>query len=159
MRIKNANGLTLVELLVTVTLAFTVLGLVSGVLMQSFRNMEITDTNINLRQEAHILLATFNSVHLSRIVANDDTTKNYTVTYSINRNNDWELTFGNQVISSKDYNIKLVLEQTGKVPLDTSTGPLTITIDKKSPLKIKHLILKSKKDNQEFKISTTLSRL
>jgi Tfp pilus assembly protein PilE len=158
--IKEESGLTLIEILVSVVLAFTVLGIVSGVLMQSFKNMEITDTSANLRQEAHILIATFNSQHLSPIVATDTSSRSYTVTYTINRNNEWELLFGNQVITSKDYDIKLVLEQTGKDLFDTSSGPQsTLTVDKKLPLKIKYLILKSKKNNQEFKISTTLSRL
>lgn len=159
MRIKNAKGITLVELLVTITIAFTVMGIVSGVLIQSLKNMEITETNTNLRQEANIILATFNSVHLSRIIATDVNTKNYTVTYLKNSNNEWSLNIDNQVISSKDYDINLILEQNGKTPLDTTTTSWTINVDKKIPLKIKQLILISKKDKQEFKISTTLSRL
>jgi prepilin-type N-terminal cleavage/methylation domain-containing protein len=168
MKLKNNNGFTLVELLVTIAIAFTVLGLASGILMQSFKNMEIADTNINLRQEANILLATITSAHMSKIEMNVSTTYRYPISYTRINSSQWELQLGTQVITDQNYDIELVIEQ--KFPNESTPRTLSIDtttmnstpyqIEKKLPLNIKKLILINKKDNKKkFEISTIISRL
>jgi type II secretory pathway pseudopilin PulG len=168
-KLKNSHGLTLVELLVTVVIAFTVLGLVSSVLVQSFRNMEMVDTNINLRQEANILVAMINSSHISSININDTRTYSYTINYKrIIDTNDWELTIGNQIISKQNYYISLELQQTipgENIPRRYMIDSSTLTSDpfnivKRQALYVKKLKLIDKKDSTKtFEISTTISRL
>jgi type II secretory pathway pseudopilin PulG len=168
MNLRNSRGLTLVELLVTVTLAFSVMALVSGVLLQSFRNMEIADSNINLRQEANILVAMFTKSHMSPIDINNASTNSYKITYNRINRDEWEMFIGNQHISNLDFNINLQLEQ--KIPGEMTPRSYNITsttitsesfdIIKRQPLIIKKITLINKKDNTKtFEISTIISRL
>jgi hypothetical protein len=168
MNLRNSRGLTLVELLVTVTLAFSVMALVSGVLLQSFRNMEIADSNINLRQEANILVAMFTKSHMSPIDINNSSTNSYKITYNRINRDEWEMFIGNQHISNMDFNINLHLEQ--KIPGEMTPRSYNITsttitsesfdIIKRQPLIIKKITLINKKDNTKtFEISTIISRL
>jgi hypothetical protein len=169
-KLKNNSGLTLVELLVTLTIAFSVMGLVTGVLMQSFRNMEMADTNINLRQEANILLAIINSAHMSSINTSDSRSYQYSISYERINDKEWILTVGDQKISNQNYNIRLEMEQ--KIPGVTTPTILLIdpiriysvtsipSFEKKLPINIKKLTLISKKDNTKtFELSTIISRL
>jgi hypothetical protein len=168
MKLRNSRGLTLVELLVTVTLAFSVMALVSGVLLQSFRNMEIADSNINLRQEANILVAMFTKSHMSSIDINNPTTNSYKISYNRINRDEWEMFIGNQHVSNLEFNINLEMEQ--KIPGETTPrsyiiSSTTITsesfdIIKRQPLIIKKITLINKKDSAKtFEISTIISRL
>jgi hypothetical protein len=167
MKLKNNYGLTLIELLLTLTISFTVMGLVSGVLMQSFRNMEIADTNINLRQEANILIAMINSSHLSSIDLNQTSTNSYNISYTRLNTNNWELTIGNQLVTNQNYDINLDLEQTipGELTsrtliINSTTETGSISIVKRQLLKVRKIKLINKKDTTKtFEISTTISRL
>jgi type II secretory pathway pseudopilin PulG len=168
MKLRNSRGLTLVELLVAVTLSFSVMAIVSGVLLQSFRNMEIADSNINLRQEANILLAMITKSHMSPIDINNTRTNSYTISYNRINSDDWEMFIGDQHVSNLDFDITLELEQ--KIPGETTTrsyiiNSSTITsksfeIIKRQPLNIKKVTLINKKDStKKFEISTIISRL
>jgi Tfp pilus assembly protein PilE len=168
MKLRNSRGLTLVELLVAVTLSFSVMAIVSGVLLQSFRNMEIADSNINLRQEANILLAMITRSHMSQIDINNTRTNSYTISYNHINSDDWEMFIGDQHVSNLDFDITLELEQ--KIPGETTTrsyiiNSSTITsksfeIIKRQPLNIKKVTLINKKDStKKFEISTIISRL
>jgi type II secretory pathway component PulJ len=168
MRLRNSRGLTLVELLVTVTLAFSVMALVSGVLLQSFRNMEIADSNINLRQEANIIVAMLTKSHMSSIDINNPTTNSYKISYNRINGDEWEMFIGNQHVSNLDFNINLELEQ--KIPGETTPRSYIISsttissesvdIIKRQPLIIKKITLINKKDSTKtFEISTIISRL
>jgi Tfp pilus assembly protein FimT len=165
--IKSNKGLTLVELLVTLVISFSVIGIVSSVLMQSFRNVDIVDNHNNLRQEANILVAMINSSHISSINPTLISTNAYTISYRKSSNN-WEMTIGNQLVGNKNYDVILDLEQTvpGATPIvktlkvDTTTISGSIDIIKRQPLKVKKIKLVNKNDtNNTFEISTTISRL
>lgn len=168
MNLRNSKGLTLVELLVTVTLAFSVMALVSSVLIQSFRNMEIADTNINLRQEANILVAMITKSHMSSIDINNRSTNSYTISYNRINRDEWEMFIGDQYVSNLDFDITLELEQI--IPGETTPRSYIITsstiasesfgIIKRQPLSIKKITLTNKKDStKKFEISTIISRL
>lgn len=170
MKLNDSNGLTLIELLVTLTIAFSIMGIVTGVLVQSIKNANIVDTNINLRQEANIIIATIKSAHMSSITS-DKATNEYAVGYKKSTTtNDWELTIGNQIVSNQNYNIYLDLVQqipgetvSRNIKIDDSTVSLDPTLNKiikRQPLFIKKVRLISKKDSSKiFEISTTISRL
>jgi type II secretory pathway pseudopilin PulG len=170
MKINDSNGLTLIELLVTLTIAFSIMGIVTGVLVQSINNANVVETNINLRQEANILISTIKSAHMSSIT-NDKTTYEYSVGFNKSTTtNNWELTIGNTLISNQNYNILLELEQSipgETLPRIIKIEETTVSIDpnsnkivKRQPLFIKKVKLISKKDSSKtFEISTTISRL
>lgn len=162
MKLNNNQGLTLVELLIALTIAFTILGLVSSILIQSFRNMEIAETHTDLRQEANYLMAEFTRAHMSPITVTDESSYTYTITYDRIGSN-WELTIGNQTISSSNYDIELELEQkemNSKFTVNSTTTSARSSVEKKLPLDIKKLTLINKKDRTKtFQISTIISRL
>jgi hypothetical protein len=152
--------MTLVELLVTVAIGFTLMGLVAGVLIQSFKNMEISDTHINLRQEGNIIISMLSSAHLA---SGEET---YDIGFKRINNQKWELTIGDQLISNTDYDIKLEIRagsDTTSVILDTtdlSVMTRKLTISKKVALNVKKLTLTNKKDpTKKFELSTIISRL
>lgn len=154
---KNNKGVTLVELLVTLAISLSVMGLISGVLFQSNRSKEIGDSHINLRQEANIILSMFSSTHSSA------GTPMYDVNYTRVNADEWVLKIGNQQISSQNYNIAIDMEVGGtrSFKLDpNSSQQLAITIEKKQKLNIKSLQLIDKKNpNLKFEISTFISRM
>lgn len=161
---RNETGLTLVELLVTLAIAFVIMGAVSGVLFQSFRSMEITDTQANLRQEANIIISMISSAHLSSFSAS----RTYNITYKKISDTDWEISFGDQKVTNTYYDLRLELKPptgTSTYIFDTvNTDPIgtvkTVIVDKKTPLNVKKLTLTDKKDNtKKFDISTIISRL
>jgi type II secretory pathway component PulJ len=158
--IKNNRGITLIELLVTISLSLTIMGLISGVLMQSFRSMEISDTHINFRQEANIIISMISGAHLS---AGSDP---YTITYQRSNSEDWVMTIGENSLSSQNYDIRLELKSsngTSSFVIDTSSTTVnsqTLTINKKIPINVHKLTLINKKDRtNKFEISTIISRL
>jgi Tfp pilus assembly protein FimT len=167
MNLRNSRGVTLVELLVTITISFVVMGIVSGVTTQSFRNIEMADQHNTLRQEANLLIAMIRSSQLASINPSQTSTSKYSVSYRRNPTN-WELTIGNQLLSNTDYDIELRIEQV--VPGETLTLK-TLIIDsnnqigsleiiKRQPLIVRKIKLIDKKDRSKtFEISTTISRL
>lgn len=156
----NNKGITLIELLATISITFIIMGLVSGVLIQSFKSMETSETHINLRQEANIILSMLSGAHLS---SGDPT---YNITFQRISNTEWEMSIGEQQIINSDYDIKLELRSsagTSSFIIDTtntSIGAQTLTVLKKQPLNVYKLNLTNKKDRtKKFEISTIISRL
>jgi Tfp pilus assembly protein PilW len=165
--IKDKKGLTLVELLLTLVISFSVIGIVSSVLMQSFRNVDIVDNHNSLRQEANILVAMINSSHLSPIDPIRSTTNAYTISYRKSADN-WELMIDNQLVTNQNYDLIIDIEQTvpGATPItktlivNSTTSSGSIEVIKRQPLKIKKIKLVNRKDtSKSFEISTTISRL
>jgi hypothetical protein len=156
-KLRN-SGLTLIELLLTLTIGFIVMGLVTSVLIQSYKNMEITDTHTSLRQEANIILSILSRAHLS----SPATSPTYDITYK--PINGGELTINGQLLQNSNYHIRIdFLFGSVRESIDTSTNSgliKTITVNKKTPLNIEKLTLTNKKDpTMNFEITTIISRL
>lgn len=145
------------ELLVTLAISLSVMGLISGVLFQANRSKEIGDTHVNLRQEANIILSMFSNTHASA------GTPTYEVNYTPVNANEWILNIGNQQISNQNYNIAIALEVGGSqiFKIDsTSIQQQATTIAKKQNLNIKSLqLIDNKNPNLKFEISTIISRM
>ncbi len=159
-RLTNDKGITLIELLVTLTISFSIMGLVSNVLFQSYRSKEMTDTHISFRQDANILLSTLSSVHLS------GNSESYEISYKRINDEDWVIMIGDNQILKQNYDIKLeLLSGTNSFTIDTANVGLigttqTITVNKRIPLNVKRLLLTDKKDKtRNFEISTIIRRL
>lgn len=157
---KNNKGLTLVEVLLTITISFIILGLISNVLVQSTRANDISNIRINFRQEANIIIAILTSAHQS------DGTGTYDIRFQHPDENNWAITIGNQQIQMGSYDLKLELQSgTQSIIIDTANGEFfsntrTFPIDKKKTLYLKNMIFTNKKDkNKTFEMSTTISRL
>ncbi|MHC0037467.1 prepilin-type N-terminal cleavage/methylation domain-containing protein [Pseudoneobacillus sp. C159] len=155
----NNRGITLVELLVTITLSLTIAGLISSVLVQTFRSMEISDTHINLRQQANIIVSMITSSHLS---SGSDP---YTIAYQRTDATNWNLTIGDNLISTQDYDIRIELKSSsgGSFVIDTANPTITnlsLSLNKKIPLHVQKLMLTNKKDpSKKFELTTIISRL
>ncbi|WP_187118841.1 PulJ/GspJ family protein [Bacillus marasmi] len=156
MRIRNQKGITLVELLATLAISLSLMALISSVLFQSIRSMEVSDTHVNLRQEANLIIAMFSNAHTS------SGSSTYDVQYKRMNNNEWTMTIANQELSNQGYNI--AIEMTGgnrTYQIDPNNSQLlTATLTKKEKLKIKSMKLIDKNNsNNQFEISTTISRM
>jgi prepilin-type N-terminal cleavage/methylation domain-containing protein len=156
----NNRGITLVELLATITISSIIIGIISSVLVQSFRSAEIADTHINLRQEANIVVSMFSSAHLSA------GSEPYMITFQRMNATEWVMTIGDNTLDNRDYHLRLELKSsTGTSSFiidttDTNTSTLALTINKKIPLNIQKLTLTNKKDpTKKFELSTIISRL
>lgn len=155
---KNNKGLTLVELLLTLAISLSIMVLVSSMLFQSFRSKEISDTHVNLRQEANLILSMFTSAQVS----GGGTT--FDISYQRINAKEWEIKIGNQEIANPSYDISLEMvvgSNTTPIIIDPITiQQISMTINKKQKLNIKSLTLIDKRDpNNKFEISSVISRL
>ena len=55
------NGLTLIEILATITISSMILGILTTVLVTTYKHRDITENHINLRQEANIIITQLRS--------------------------------------------------------------------------------------------------
>ncbi|OIJ18363.1 hypothetical protein BKP45_12365 [Anaerobacillus alkalidiazotrophicus] len=157
MYVKNSKGLTLIELLATLSISIIILGLVSSVLIQSYRSMEVSNTHIDLRQEANIIIT---------MLANAHEKNNYEIFYSKTENDEWEIMIGDQKIISRDYDLVVkLISDNSTLEIDTSiTDPQSIsllfTVNVKEPLHVQELRLTDINDpTKSFELSTIISRL
>jgi prepilin-type N-terminal cleavage/methylation domain-containing protein len=155
--VKNNKGMTLVELLLTITISLSIVGLISNVLIQSFRSKEISDSHVSLRQEANIILSMFSSAQMGKSITT------YDLRYKKLNGDDWELIIGNQRISNPNFNILMDMEVGGTktfvINQNTSEQEL-LGVDKRQKLNIKKLQLIDKNNkNNTFEISTVFSRM
>lgn len=156
MFLKNQKGITLIELLATLAISVSLMVLIASVLFQSTRSMEVSDTHVNLRQEANLIITMFSSAQMSSGAST------YTVEYKRINSDEWSMTIGNQQISSKTYKIAIdMVGGTNSYVIDPNNSQqLNATIIKKEKLNIKSLQLIDKKDpNNRFELSTIVSRM
>ncbi|UCZ52142.1 type II secretion system GspH family protein [Bacillus shivajii] len=60
---KNQSGITLLELLASLTISLIIIGLLSAVLISSFTQTERTQSHIHLRQEANAIVLELRRIH------------------------------------------------------------------------------------------------
>lgn len=158
---KNNKGLTLVEVLAALSISIMILGLVTTVLIQSFRNAEISDSHLNLRQEANLIITAISAAHEKN---------NYDIIYTTNELGDWVLMIGEIKIQSHYFDLELIINNakedgTSRVlHFNTNlTDPDDIEdfhVFVRNPLHVQKLKLTSKEEpTKSFEISTMISRL
>lgn len=153
---KNQQGITLVELLATLAISLSIMVLISSVLFQSISSMKVSETHVNLRQEANLIITMFSNAHRG------SGTSTYDIQYERINNHEWTMTIGNQQISNQDYNIAIeMVGGTNTYQIDPiNSKKLTATLIKKEKLYIKNLQLIDKKNpNNRFEISTMIKRM
>ncbi|WP_280769705.1 PulJ/GspJ family protein [Salipaludibacillus daqingensis] len=62
-RANNESGLTLIELLVTISISTMVVGLLGSILLSTFNHSQQSKAHINLRQEGNYLITQLKQVH------------------------------------------------------------------------------------------------
>ncbi|WP_096202805.1 PilW family protein [Bacillus sp. FJAT-45350] len=151
----NKRGITLIELLATLTLTFIVMGLVSSVLIQSYNQKSISEKHSNLRQEANLIISTIREVHVNSY---SDYKIEYTIVDGV-----WKIVLDTQVITSQYYDIFLEFQPENDVSSTIDTNSLennSYSINPRTALHIKQLVLTDKSNpNNTFEISTIISRM
>ncbi|MDX5475614.1 MAG: prepilin-type N-terminal cleavage/methylation domain-containing protein [Bacillaceae bacterium] len=161
MACNNEKGITLVELLAALTIAFIISGLVAAIFFQTFRNADRSDSHINLRQEANIIVQMFSTAHEK---------EDYTFQYTKSSNGNWEMKIGDIVMNSRYYDIELTFEnrtaenEERSISINTKNNdPSTsksLSIAVSNPINIKKLKLINKDDpSLTFELTTSISRL
>ena len=162
---NNNKGITLIEVLATLSISFMIVGVVSSVLFQSHRNMEISEQHTNLRQEANLIISSFVSTQLNPTC--NGTLCYYTIHFERNSTDEWILKVGNYHFQSSDFDIflEIVILNTETPNLTTidsiaSGGSVTRTFNPRDKLHIKSLRLTNKsKPSQFYELSTIIHRL
>lgn len=140
---NNSKGITLLEVLLTLTIFFLISIIGYTVLQHTFQQKETISKRINLSQEANLLIRTIEQYHY-----NEDS-------YSFKFENDKAYigTNENWVLLNPE-NINLTLTINGH-----HTGIYSIDTSKQKQLMI-HLTLSTQgSTNQKYSISTTIKRL
>ena len=161
MAYNNEKGITLVELLAALTIAFIISGLVAAIFFQTFRNADRSDSHINLRQEANIIVQMFSTAHEK---------EDYTFQYTKSSNGDWEMKIGDIVMNSRNYDVELTFDNRSteneerSISINTKNNdPSTsksFSIAVSNPIHIKKLKLINKDDpSLTFELTTSISRL
>ncbi|MGJ7920574.1 prepilin-type N-terminal cleavage/methylation domain-containing protein [Neobacillus sp. LXY-4] len=159
-RYFNQNGLTLIELLITLAIMAFVGTLVFSVFTNGIKYSNTAKTTVNLQQQANIVLAELTSWHESHSTYDITLDKNpygSTITLIPYNGNDVKLEGQKKIISDSrfEYVICFELDQSF-----SSCNVLTQNIKKtQKNLPIK-LIVRDKKDHkQSFEVKTILSRI
>ncbi len=147
---NNQTGLTLVELLATLTLSTMIVGIVSSVLITSMNNSEITQSHIDLRQEANIIVTQLRTAHQG---------DNYKLCY--NNGKIYSDSNQNNIIGSENITVHgmsdVLFENDGAALNQTSTGETCLSVNTTVPL---YVTLELGTDyNQEYQINTTINTL
>ncbi|WP_096153169.1 MULTISPECIES: PilW family protein [Bacillus] len=161
MKINNEKGITLVELLAALMIAFIISGLVAAIFFQTFRNADKSDSHINLRQEANIIIQMFSTAHEK---------EDYTFQYTKKANGDWELKIGEITMNSRYYDIELTFNnlsaenEARSVSINTKnndpSSSKSFSVVVGNPIDIKQLKLINKDDpSLTFELTTIISRL
>lgn len=161
MNIRNEKGMTLVEILAALTISFVVIGLASSVFFQTFRNVDISDSHISLRQEANIIISTLSKSH--------EQDSDYPITYVKEASGEWVLTIGHHKIHSELYDVQLTIHNKNSNNIarsfeintfDSSPRNDSFQVNIKEALEVVSLKLINKTDSSKtFELKTVITRL
>lgn len=143
---SNQKGVTLIELLVTLTVFSIVIGVVYSALFNTINYNNKTFSKVTIQQEANIFLSQFSNVHLYN--------KKYNVVYDA-VNNVYKIILLDG--SGEEFPLTNPIHQYEVYINSTLVGTAPITVDQKE-VKIK-LKITDPANKNEFSIQTTLDKL
>lgn len=95
---SSQDGLTLVELLAGLAISTIVVGLLSMILYSVLKNNEITQSHIDLRQEANVIVTKLRTVHEGK--KDESETSSYILYYEQKKDEEGNLIKGDIIINS-----------------------------------------------------------
>lgn len=147
--IKNNQGLTLIEMLATITILFIIGGMVYAMLFQMFSNFNTSENRITARQEANLIIAHLTMIH--------QTSDKFEIEYE--SENFFKTTADDDdsntmMLGHKNYQYELrVASQTL-----SETNPITIDLTDEANKELK-IDLTLSNEHDEFDVTTTISRM
>ncbi|WP_078545312.1 PulJ/GspJ family protein [Litchfieldia alkalitelluris] len=142
--ILNNRGLTLIELLASLVIFSLIMGLISGLIINSANHFEVTKKKVSLSQEANLILAQLTRIH--------QTKSTYIIDYNYSTN---EIKIdGNKVENS---NIVVKLSRLGQSDYKEVANNVNLKVSSRKPLYIE-FSLSNYEHSEPYKVKTVINR-
>ncbi|RHW40648.1 type II secretion system protein [Neobacillus notoginsengisoli] len=128
--IKNQKGITLIELLATLTILTIISGLVYGVLIGTTKNYQKLSSKADLSREANLILATVKNVHEKTGKTAGNTNAEYEIDFLSGQYMIGEKNASSNPLHSKKFSVEVYKNHAlvnGKTKI-SSLQPLTIKV-------------------------------
>ncbi|MGM0874443.1 MAG: PulJ/GspJ family protein [Bacillota bacterium] len=149
--IYKQSGFTLHELLAGITISTMVIGLLSSVLIMSFKHNEYTQSHINLTQEANLIMTKLRQAHQE---------ESYNLCYYNGRiyyDSEKKDSLTSEKVTLKAIEENGVMIENGSFHISESNPDPCVLIDTSKPLLVTLTLVDE--DNKEFEIDTVIDRL
>lgn len=153
-RTSNQAGLTLIELLVTITISTMVLGLLVSILLSTFNHSQQSQAHINLRQEGNYLITQLQQAHSQG---------NYYLCYedeTLHLNGEPIETLANEDINIRGTGVNQVLfEQEGSQLSSEESATCDNTLNVKKDKELNISVTLTDNYDRELDVETVIERL
>lgn len=150
-KLNNEKGLTLIEMLATITILFVLGGMVYAMLFQMFANFSSTENRSTARQEANLIIAQLTNIH--------QTSDEYTIEYESDNYFITKANGNSMRLGHKNYQYDLSVNGIGLEAIkDIPIYLQREHEDAVSNLQIP-IILTLSNEHDSFTVTTTLSRM
>ena len=147
----NRKGFTLIEVLLTLAISSIIIGLLSSALINTFTYYHRTESHIDLRREANLLITALSNMH--------KTNESPTIIYEYHGTGKNNLQIGNASFSNDRFEIEIRFTNKETVYINTATTNITQTfpLDPKLDLTIEYLKLTDiNNPNSSYEIETQI---
>lgn len=156
--LNNNKGLTLIEMLATITILFIIGGMVYAMLFQMFSNFNNSENRITARQEANLIIAHLTTIHeKSKRYELEHDSDHYFITEAFTETDSSTMKLGHEKYNY-DLSVSYLDDDGTEVTKKLSDEPIEIDLTK-TKFKSIDVLLTLSSSNDEFEVKTTLSRM